>query len=243
VLVFSNSLGADSSMWAGQLEVFGASHRVVCYDSRGHGGSSASPPPYTIGTLARDVLAIAHELKVDRFRFCGISMGGLTGMWLALHAASRVERLVLCNTAAKIGSPELWDTRIDKVKAGGVAAISQAVLERWFTPAFAASAPATMARMRTMMEAVSRDGYVGSCCAVRDADCRGSVRNITVPTLVIAGTHDAAATPADGRYLVAEIAGSQYVELPGAHISNVECEAGFNAALSAFLNPGGGQHG
>jgi len=235
VLVFSNSLGSDRSMWAGQVPAFGVSHRVVCYDSRGHGASSVGPVPYNIAMLGRDVLALMDALQVDRFSFCGISMGGLTGMWLGMHCADRLERLALCNTAARIGSDALWNARIEKVSAGGVAAISDAVLERWFTSGFAAREPQILRRMRAMMEAVPAEGYVASCAAVRDADFRGTVRDIVAPTLVIAGTHDVAATPADGRYLVAEIAGSKYVELPGAHISNVECETAFNASLSAFL--------
>ena len=234
-LVLSNSLGADLGMWDAQVAALSSQFRVIRYDTRGHGGSAVTAAPYRIETLARDLLALLDALEVGRFRFCGLSMGGMTGMWLGVHAPERVERLALCNTAAKIGSAEMWNARIAKVREGGMAAISQAVLERWFTQDFIATAGDEIARMRAMMESTPPEGYAGCCAAIRDADFREDVAAIGVPTLVIAGAHDGATTPADGRSLDKAIRDSAYVELPAAHLSNVEAAPPFNRALLAFM--------
>jgi 3-oxoadipate enol-lactonase len=162
-------------------------------------------------------------------------MGGMTGMWLGVHAPERMGKLTLANTAARIAPPELWNTRIDKVAAGGMTAISDAVLGRWFTSAFAAREAATMTVMKAMMERTPAAGYAACCAAIRDMDQRDAVAVITAPTLVIAGTHDMATPPADGRYLAETIRDARYVELPAAHLSNIELAPAFTAALVDFL--------
>ncbi|MGC2463619.1 MAG: 3-oxoadipate enol-lactonase [Candidatus Acidiferrum sp.] len=235
VLVFSNSLGENFSMWDPQAAEFQKQFRVLRYDTRGHGQSSVTTGPYTIQQLARDVLALLDKLQLDRVHFCGLSMGGQTGMWLALNAPARLQKLVLCNTAAKIGTPEMWNPRIETVRKSGMKSISTAVLERWFSADYRAKSPAVVASTKLMLESANPDGYVANCAAVRDFDVRESIAAIRIPTLVIAGTHDAATTPADGRYLADRIAGARYAELNAAHLSNIEDQDHFNSEVSAFL--------
>jgi 3-oxoadipate enol-lactonase len=156
-------------------------------------------------------------------------------MWLGIHAGYRIDRLVLANTAARIGPADVWNTRIQKVRAGGMAAIAPAVVERWFTPAFIAQHADRVAPARAMLEQNPPEGYVAACAAVRDMDQRESIARITRRTLVIAGTHDVVTPPAEARFLVEHIAGARYVELPAGHLSNVEAPAEFAAALLDFL--------
>jgi 3-oxoadipate enol-lactonase len=236
VLVMSNSLGTDIAMWEPQIAALARTFRVIRYDTRGHGTSETTPGPYTIDRLGRDVVGVLDALEVERAHFCGLSLGGMTGMWLGIHAPERIARLVLANTAAVIGPPDNWNARIEKVRAGGMAAISRAVVERWFTPAFIAAHAAETASMIQMMERQPADGYVACCAAVRDMDQRSGIAAIRAPTLVIAGTLDLATPPADGRFLAESIQGAQYTELPAAHISNIEAAAAFSAALLPFLN-------
>jgi 3-oxoadipate enol-lactonase len=234
-LVFSNSLGATLSMWDPQMPEFRKKFRVLRYDTRGHGQSSVTPGPYAIEQLGRDVLALLDELQIDRVYFCGLSMGGQTGMWLALDAPARLHKLILCNTAAKIGTPEIWNPRIEAVRKSGMRGISTAVMERWFSAAYRTQSPDVVASTKLMVEGANPDGYVANCAAIRDFDARDTIAAIRVPTLVIAGTHDAATTPADGHYLADHIAGARYVELNAAHLSNIESRDRFNAELGAFL--------
>ncbi len=234
-LVFSNSLGATLSMWDPQAPMLQKQFRVLRYDTRGHGQSTVTPGPYVIEQLARDLLALLDELHLDRVHFCGLSMGGQTGMWLALNAPARLHKLVLCNTAAKIGSAETWNPRMEAVRKGGMKSISAAVMERWFSPAFRAKSPEVVATSQRMLEGANPDGYLANCAAVRDFDARETVSAIRVPTLVISGTHDAATTPAEGRFLADHIPGAHFVELDAAHLSNIEVPDRFNSRISNFL--------
>lgn len=235
VLVFSNSLGANLSMWDPQMPAFQKKFRVLRYDTRGHGRSSVTPSPYAIEQLARDVLALLAALKLDRVHFCGLSMGGMTGMWIALNVTQRFHKLVLCNTAAKIGDAKGWNSRIEAVRNGGMKSVSAAVIERWFSAAFRAKSPEVVAATQSMLESANLDGYIANCAAVRDFDARETIAAIRVPTLVISGTHDPATTPADGRYLAENISGARYVELNAAHLSNIEDRERFTSEVSSFL--------
>jgi 3-oxoadipate enol-lactonase len=235
VLVLSNSLGTDLSMWDAQMPALTARFRVLRYDTRGHGASAVTPGPYTIGELGRDVLRLLDALKIRRAHVCGLSMGGMTGMWLGVHASDRIGRMVLANTAPKIGTPEMWNQRIDNVRKGGMEAVVDTVLERWFTAGFHARAPEAVARMRAMLKATPAEGYSACCAAVRDMDQRDAIAGIRHPTLVIAGTHDAVTPPAEGRATAERIRGARYVELDAAHISNIEAADHFTAELVGFL--------
>jgi 3-oxoadipate enol-lactonase len=237
-LVFSNSLGATFSMWDPQMPELQKQFRVLRYDTRGHGQSSVTPGPYTIEGLARDVLALLDHLNLDRVHFCGLSMGGQTGMWLGLNAPARLHKLVLSNTAAKIGSPETWNLRIEAVRGGGAKAVSAAVMERWFSPNYRLNSPDVVAATKRMFESANSEGYIANCLAIRDFDAREAVAAIRVPTLVIAGSHDAATTPTDGHYLADRIAGARYVELNAGHLSNIEDREHFTPEVLKFLNAG-----
>lgn len=235
VLVLSNSLGTDLNMWEPQMPALTRHFRVVRYDTRGHGQSGLSPSPYQVDRLGKDVLVLLDGLGIAKAHFCGLSMGGMTGMWLGVHAPDRINRLTLCNTAAKIGTQEVWNTRIAAVEKGGMAAIQPGVIQRWFTEHFTATHPEAVGKIAAMLLATAPEGYMAACGAVRDMDQRQAIAAIRAPTLVIAGTHDLATSAADGRAVADAIPGANYVELPAAHLSNVECASAFTEALVKFL--------
>ena len=235
VVMLSNSLGSDLTMWDAQAAAWSKRFRVLRYDTRGHGESSVTPGPYSMQQLGCDVVALIEALGVERVHFCGLSMGGQTGMWLGGNAPARLHKLVLCNTGAKIGTPEVWAARIEAVKGGGMKSIAPAVMERWFTAGFRAKEPAKVAALQNVLEATNPDGYIANCEAVRDFDYRERVDKIAVPTLVIAGAADASTPPADGRFIAERIAGAKFVELNAAHLSNIEDEARFTKEVAAFL--------
>jgi 3-oxoadipate enol-lactonase len=236
VLAFSNSLGANFSMWDAQGPELRKKFRVLRYDTRGHGQSSSTPGPYSIEQIAKDFIALLDALDLDRVHFCGLSMGGMIGMWLGANAPARLNHLVLCNTGAKIGTTDAWNARIEAVRKNGMKPVASAVVERWFTSAFRQNVPATIARTLKMLEETNPDGYAACCAAVRDFDFREQVGKIRLPTLVISGAHDPATPPADGRFLAQQIPGARYVELNAAHLSNIEDRGRFNTELAAFLD-------
>jgi 3-oxoadipate enol-lactonase len=186
--------------------------------------------------LGRDVLQILDALNLDRVNFCGLSIGGMTGMWLAVNAPQRLTKLVLANTAPKIGKLDAWNQRIKLVREGGTKAAAQPVVEKWFTPEFHAKHPDQIIKTRHMIETTSTEGYVGSCAAVRDFDFWENVPAIHAQTLVIAGTHDQSVPPSDAQKLAKQIPGARFLELSAAHISNVEAPTRFTDEVSNFLN-------
>jgi 3-oxoadipate enol-lactonase len=235
VLVLAHSLGADLTMWDAQAAALSGVFRVLRYDARGHGASSVTPGPDTIERLARDVLGLLDALDLPQVHFCGLSLGGMVGLWLGAHAPERVCKLVLANTAARIGTPESWNARIAAVRSGGLAAVAPAVLGRWFTPGFGQRRPEAVEVIRRVLLATSVDGYAAGCAAVREADLRAEARTVAVPTLVIAGARDEATPPASSRWLAQAIPGAGYCELPAAHLSNSEAAEQFTTAVSDFL--------
>ena len=235
VLVLSNSLGTGLAMWDLQMPRFLEHFRVLRHDARGHGQSQVTPGPYTIAQLADDVIGLMDHLQIGRAHFCGLSMGGMIGMWLGAHQASRIERLVLANTAARIPPPEAWNVRIDKVNLAGMAPIAEGVVERWFTPAFAAREPQQIEKARAMLQHTVPAGYVANCAAVRDMDQRDGLGAIRAPTLVIAGSHDKATPAHDGKFVAEQIAGARFLELDAAHLSNWEQADQFTTAVVDFL--------
>lgn len=235
VLVFSHPLGTDLTMWNGQAADFGNKFRVLRYDKRGHGGSSSPAGPYTIDQMGRDAVALLDYLKLHQVNYCGLSIGGQTGMWLGVNAPERLNRLVLSNTAAKIGNDDGWNARIDAVKKGGVRSVSKVVIDRWFTPEFQTEAPAEIERIRAVFERSDATGYVACCEAVKRFDFRDKVGGVRVPTLVIAGTRDPATPPSDTKLVADRIAGSRFVELSASHLSNIEQREKYSAAVAEFL--------
>ncbi len=244
VLLLSNSLGTDFSMWDPQMAELERHFRILRYDTRGHGkslvASSVAPPvtpgDYTIEQLGRDVLGLLDSLRLDRVHFCGLSMGGMIGIWLGIHAPTRLHRLVLSNTAARIGTKEMWNARIATVRKDGMKSVAAAVIERWFTPGFRASFPQKVAQAQRMLENTSPEGYAACCAAIRDIDQRETVLRIKTPTLVIYGGSDPVTPASDAQFLTDRIRGAVRVELPAAHLSNVEQAAAFTEAVSNFLS-------
>lgn len=234
-LVLSNSLGTTLEMWQPQMEELAKRFRVLRYDTRGHGASGVPAGPYTVAQLGSDVIALLDALKIERAHFCGLSMGGMTGMWLGVHAPRRIERLVLCNTSALIGPADVWNARIAKVDAEGMASIVPAVIDRWFTPAYQQRAPQEVAVVRDMLSHTPASGYTANCAAVRDMDQRADVAKIQAPTLVIAGMHDLATPAKDGKAVADSIPGARYEELDAAHLSNWEQSGNFTRTLVDFL--------
>ena len=238
VLVLSNSLGTSLEMWDAQVPAFSEHFQVLRYDTRGHGGSSVTPGPYSIEQLAHDVLGLVDALDIKRFAFCGLSMGGLIGQWLGINAGERLTRLVICNTAAKIGTDEVWNDRIDTVLKGGEQAMRDmrdASVSRWFTPSFAEQQPAQADRITQMIAGTSPQGYAANCAAVRDADYREQLGSIQTPTLIVCGSKDPVTTTEHGRFMQQRIAASELVELEAAHLSNVEVGDGFTQHVLTFL--------
>jgi 3-oxoadipate enol-lactonase len=235
-LVLSNSLGTNFSMWDAQVAELRKNFRVLRYDTRGHGQSEVTPGPYLFEQLGRDVLAIADALDIGHFSFCGLSMGGVTGMWLGIHAGKRLHKLALCSTAAKIGNVETWNARIDAVRKGGTKSIAAATMERWFTARFREREPQTVERIRRMVECANAEGFIACCEALREADFREGITAIRTPTLVVSGTHDPGTPPADGKFLAKQIAGAHYVELDAAHLLNIEQHERFTQEVSSFLH-------
>ena len=236
VLILSNSLGANLAMWEPQVSVLGSRFRLLRYDTRGHGDSSVPPGPYTIEDLGQDVLRLLDFLEIDQASFCGISMGGSTGQWLGVNASSRIHKLVLANTAAKIGVAEVWNARIETVLKEGLESIVAGTMERWFTAAFRHEHPEIVAGISSTLRSTNLQGYVACCAAIRDADFRAVFRNISVPTLAIAGSQDVVASPQDVQFLAENIPSASYIELSAAHLSNVEVPDAFNSALLGFLD-------
>ena len=234
VVVLSNSLGADTTMWDGQMPALLQSFRVLRYDTRGHGQSSVPATGCDLTELGRDLVRMMDHASVEVASLCGVSLGGLTAMAAALHAPERFRAVVLSNTAARIGTVDGWNERIAVVKQKGLASIADAVPLRWFTSAFQADGPA-MARQKAMLLRCSDAGYIGASAAVRDADLRARIAAIQLPVLVIAGVEDTATTPAEGRALAAAIPGAGFAEIPGAHLCNIEFPAAYNDVLLPFL--------
>jgi 3-oxoadipate enol-lactonase len=237
-LTFCNSLGTDLTMWDRQAVALSHSYRVLRYDRRGHGLSSTPSAPYALADLGNDVLALLDALGIARTHFCGLSIGGLTGQWLALHAGDRLGRIVLCATAARIGTRASWSARIEAVQADGLGALAAATAQRWFTPAFIAAEPGTVGAVLERFAATSPEGYTGCCAALADADLREDIARIPNPVLAISGEDGPVWPPSELKAVAATVQRGRHVSLAGRHIVNIESSSSFNAALIDFLEPG-----
>lgn len=236
-LLLSNSLGTDRSMWDAQAAALASDYFVVRYDTRGHGRSASPLGPYSMTQLGGDVVALLDHLDIEQAHLCGLSMGGVTAQWLAVHAPRRVLKLVLANTAAKVGTREAWLARAAAVRGGGLADIADSAATRWFTPAWAAAHAAEAQAMAGTLRRQDSEGYAACCEALAIADLRASISAIAAPTLVIAGRHDPVTTLADGTALCDAIPGATLAILEASHLSNVEAPAAFTATLRNFLHP------
>lgn len=239
VLVFANSLGTTLRMWDPQVSALRDRFRIVRYDHRGHGRSPVPPGPYSIADIGGDLLALLDRLEVGRADLCGLSLGGMTAMWLAAEAPQRVGRLALLSTSAALGPPVTWAERAAAVSAGGMAAISESVLARWFTPRFARQEPTTIDEMRRMLVQTPALGYAACCAAIEHLDLVDRLPDIKARTLVIAGAVDPATPPHHAERIAASIAGARLVVLDeAAHLLNIERAAVVSALLAEFLGTG-----
>lgn len=234
-LLLSNSLGTDVSMWDPQIEGWIKRFRVLRYDSRGHGASAAPAGSYSMDRLGRDVIELLDSLGLEQVDFCGLSMGGMVGQWLAIRAPERLRGLVLANTSPFMGPPSAWQDRIDGVTREGVEPLAAASISRWFTSDFPVLAPAAVEGIRAMLVANNPAGYAGCCAAIRDMDMRSLLGLIRTPTLVIAGRYDPATPPPHGEALASGIVGARLAWLDAAHLSNVECPEEFGQLVNEFL--------
>lgn len=242
-LVLSNSLGTLLEMWEPQVAALSRHHRLVRYDTRGHGGSPVPPGAASFDDLGQDVLALLDALGIDRAAFCGISMGGHTALWLGIHAPARLTAIAVCNSAARIGTAQGWQERAAMVRAGGRAAM-QALAEsspgRWFTADFCAAQPAVVQRAQRWIAGLEPQGYAACCDALATSDLRADLGRIATPTLVLAGAADPVTTVADAQAMQAGIAGARLAVVPASHLSNLEAPRPFDRALLDFL--GGVRH-
>jgi 3-oxoadipate enol-lactonase len=222
VVVLANSLGTTSAMWDPQVAALRERFRVLRYDHRGHGASEVPPGPYTLDDLGQDVLGLIDDLGLGRVLFCGLSLGGMVGMWLASRAPERVQRLVVCCSSARIEPASLWTDRAAKVRANGTASIAEQIVARWFTPAFGARAPEVVARAVAMLAATPDEGYAGCCEAIAAMDLRERLSAITAPTLVVAGAEDPATPLAHAEGLAAGIPEARLAVVDASHLANIE---------------------
>lgn len=234
-IVLSNSLGTDHGMWQAQADALAKYFFVIRYDTRGHGQSASPKGPYQLQQLGQDVIALLDFLHIEKAHFCGISMGGMIGQWLGIHAPERLKKLVVANTAAKIGTTEAWLSRAKAVKAEGLDAIADSAASRWFSPSFVKSGSSAISELVTHLRSESAEGYASCCEVLADADLRGAIHAIPNPTLIIAGQYDPVTTESDAVSMHQKIKDSKMVALPASHISNVEAEKLFTCALSDFL--------
>ena len=235
-LMFCNSLGTDLHMWDAQIAALSQHYRVLRYDCRGHGLSSAPPPPYVLSDLGNDVIALLDALEIERTHFCGLSIGGLIGQWLGIHAGQRLERIIVCTTSAKIGTTESWRARMEAVRENGLGGLVAATAERWFTPEFITTEPDTIRKVLDSFAATTPDGYIGCCTALADADVREEVERITNPLLAVAGEDDPVCPPAELERIAVRVRRGRHVSLRGRHIVNVESASAFNTILADFLD-------
>jgi 3-oxoadipate enol-lactonase len=235
VLVLSNSLGTSYEMWDAQLPAFAERFRLLRYDTRGHGQSQITPGPYSVELLGKDVLALTEALGLIQFSYCGLSMGGLIGQWLGLNAGARLQKLVLCNTGAKIGNDEGWNQRIASVTGTGMAETAAGAIGRWFTPEFAAAEPQIVEAVRQQLLGCDPLGYAANCAVVRDADFRERLGEIRHPLLFVAGSQDPVTTVADAEFVTSRVPDARLVTLEAAHLSNIGDRAAFDRAVIEFL--------
>lgn len=242
-LILSNSLGTTLEMWDEQVALLGQRLRIVRYDTRGHGASVVSPGPYSVAQLTQDVLQILDALNIERAAFCGISMGGIAGLSLAIAAPQRLTHLVVANSAAKIGDAAMWAQRSAAVRQGGAQALSalaDTAPQRWFTAGFAATHPQVVQRAQAWIANTPPEGYASCCEALGTADLRAQLGAIATPTLLIGGEFDPTTTVADAQAMQAGIAGARLCVLPTAHLSNQEVPERFAQVLSDFIAPTSG---
>lgn len=222
-VVFANSLGTDFRIWDAMLPALADRYRLIRYDKAGHGLSDTAAGPHALEDHVEDLLAVLDAAEVRAAAIVGVSFGGLIAQGVALWAPGRVTALVLCDTAARIGSPALWEARIAAIGASGLAAIADGILERWFSAGFRRDRTTELAGWRNMLVRTPADGYAATCAAIRDADLTGAVAAIRAPALCLVGDEDGATPPDIVRATAALIPGARFEIIPGAgHLPCIE---------------------
>ncbi len=235
-MVLLNSAGCDLRMWDPHVPSLGERFRLVRADARGHGGSDAPPPPYTLDRFGADVIAVLDALEIQRAHIVGASLGGLVALWIAVHHPGRVERAVFSGTAARIGTPEAWQERADAVRAGGMEAVTELVMSRFFSVAFRRDHPDVVGWFADVLRVQPRHGYEATCLALRDGDLRDDVGAILAPSLILVGDQDVSTPVSDARWLHEAIGGSRLLTLEGAgHLCSVERRGIFDEIVPRFL--------
>lgn len=234
VLVFSNSLGTDHGMWQSQISELKSHFNVITYDTRGHGESDVISDT-TLQNLAEDVVDILDALSVEKAHFCGISMGGITGLWLAIHYPERFLSITVANSAAKIGQAEAWLSRAESVEQNGLAELVKTTHTRWFSEKFDYQHNVVAQTTIQSLANTPARGYANACRALADADLRDEITQIQVPVLLIAGTADPVTTVADAEFMQNAINNSQIAKLEASHLSNIEQPQRFTQELTRFI--------
>jgi 3-oxoadipate enol-lactonase len=235
VLLLSNSIGTDLTMWDPQIEKFAKHFRVLRYDSRGHGDSDVPPGSYSVDRLGRDAVELVDALNISRVHFCGLSLGGMVGQWLGIHAPERIDRLILCNTSAYLGPAEQFAGRIASVLKADPAETAEMFLRNWFPATLLETDSPIIGKIRRTLLATDPQGFAGSYAAVRDMDMRRTISLITCPTLVIAGHYDTVTLPSHSEFIAAAVPGAKLVTLPVVHLSNLESPDVFMRITLEFL--------
>jgi 3-oxoadipate enol-lactonase len=239
VLVLGNSLGTTTAMWDRQVPVLSEQFRVLRFDHRGHGRSAVPPGPYTVADLGHDLVGMLDALRIDRVAYCGLSLGGMVGLWLAAQVPERVERLAVCCTSAYPGPDRAaaYADRAVQVRAHGMPSVVDRVTSIWFTPAFRAREPATVEQLAADLRATPVDGYAGCCAALAAVDLRAELAAVAAPTLVLAGADDPATPPEHGAAIAEDVRDARLVVVPdAAHLANVEAPDAVTAALVEHLS-------
>lgn len=236
VLILSNSIATDHTMWDGNVSAFTQHFRVLRYDTRGHGESSAPPGAYSIDRLGQDVLELMNQLGIDQAHFLGLSLGGFIGQWLGIHAPQRIRRLVLSNTAPHLGPAEVFDAQIaDLYNGKPMDAVAERFLANWFPAPMLEEDGATIQRFRSMIRFTPALGLAGALAAVRDCDLRRTIGLISRPTLVIGGDHDTVTLPEHSWQIAADIKNAELTMLPTVHLPNVEMARAYEEGVVRFL--------
>lgn len=235
LLVLSNSLGTTYELWQPQMAALTKAFRVLRYNQRGHGNSSLPAVPLTLEILAQDVITLLDKLQVERAYFCGISMGGLTGLWLNRFQPERFHKLVVANTAACIGSADGWQQRAQQARQQGLRGIADASAARWFTADFQRTEPQQVSNLVGRLAQGNATGYAACCEALAYADLRNEVPQMVRPMLVIAGEQDPVTTVADAQWLITHAPNAELAVLPASHISNLACPQLFNQRVLKFF--------
>lgn len=239
LLVFSNSLGTDFRIWLPLFDELSDDVSILLYDSRGHGLTGLGEGPFTMDHLVDDLIGLIDYLEIKKATFVGLSVGGLIVQGLWKKRPELVRKLVLSNTAPKIGTADTWNARIEAAEKGGLASIAASVMQRWFTPDFHEERPDELGGYRLMMERQPAQGYISTCASIRDTDYSDGAASITVPVLCIGGDQDGATPPDLIRATAAAIPGARLEIIEGCgHIPCVEQPEKLAALLQTFIKKG-----